>query len=492
MAPRTSRRRTSARTISPQGERLASLIRLFMREHLVFMKGTWAGKPFILEDWQWREIIRPIFGTVDAKGDRLYREAVIGLPRDGGKSEIAAAIALACMFTEPVYEGEYVVVARNRKQAGIVFNKARRMVLRDPVLRAACDVRATEIIVRDTGARFYTVPWDAGSAQGIHATVCVIDEYHVHRNDSMRYAMLSGMIAQENALLITISTAGAERKGPLWELLKSAPTDPRAYVYWAGATDEDDGHDPKVWRKANPQKWITMKMLRDAYRTLPFPEFERYHLNRFPSKGTNRAYPGHLWHACAVRPEIDESRPSILALDASWTRASTALVFDQTSDDGWHNVSAWIWHKNEALGHIDHEEVEAKIVELCADFNIVRIACDVNYFTRSMLRLQDEFGLPVEEFKQSDIKMSQASMTLYDVLQEGRMRHGDNRELGEQVLNAGLKPTPYGWRLTRVETDLLIDAAVALAMATYIAESEAGSFAPSFASTGGIWTLPLG
>jgi hypothetical protein len=49
---------------------------------------------------------------------------------------------------------------------------------------------------------------------------------------------------------------------------------------------------------------------------------------------------------------------------------------------------------------------------------VVRIGCDPNYFTRSMRRLEHEFGLPVEEFPQENKRMSAASMTLYDVLQE--------------------------------------------------------------------------
>ena len=41
------------------------------------------------------------------------------------------------------------------------------------------------------------------------------------------------------------------------------------------------------------------------------------------------------------------------------------------------------------------------------------------------------------------------------------------------MLNAGVKPTAYGWRLTKVEDDGKIDAAVALAIAAYLAEAEA-------------------
>lgn len=480
-------RRTGKRTVrelTEKGETAAGLIELFLADHVRHTAGELGGRPFILDDWQSNNIVRPVFGTLNRDGTRRYREAVVGLPRWQGKSQSVAGLGLACMFTEPTHEGEYYVVASNMIQAGIVFNKAKRIILQDPLLRKIAKVYRKVIEVPETGAVFRTMPWNADSAQGWHAQVAIIDEYHVHRDASMREALLSGMVGTKNGLLLTITTAGKERKGPLWELLVNlmgtpgpyrgqAKGDPRAWLYWVGASDEDDGTDPKVWRKANPASWIKQTALKDQYKTLPFGTFERYHLNRFPSTGTNRAYSGKLWHACASRPIIDPDLPAVIGLDASWTRDTTALVFDQVDRYGFHNILAWIWRKNDVLGYIDHEPIEAKIVELCEDFNVTRIACDPNYFTRSMLRLQNDHGLPVEEFKQNDAKMTAASMMLLDVLKEGRMRHGANSDLTDQVLNAGVKETPYGWRLTKVQAELKIDAAVALVMAAYLAEAEA-------------------
>ena len=482
----TARAKTA---IGREGRQRAELVRLFMAQHLRFTGGRWAGKPFILEPWQWQDMVLPVFGTLDKRGRRAYREALFGLPRWAGKSQIAAGLALALMYTEPVYEGEYYVVAPTKRQAAIVFDKAKRMVNADPQLRAATRVYRQVLELEETGAIFRVLPWDADTAQGYHPTACVIDEYHVHRDASMREAMISGMLGTDNGLLITITTAGAERKGPLWELLGTIRRDSRAYTHWCGAADGDDGADPKVWRRANPARWITLKMLRDQHRTLPFPVFERLHLNRFPSRGTNRAYPADLWHACSSPPLFDPREPCVLGLDASFSRDTTALVMVQRDEKGMHNVWAQVWRKDEAMGHIDHEAVEAKILELSRAYNVVRIACDPNYFTRSMLKLQNEFGLPVEEFPQANKGMSSAAMTLYDLMQEGRIRHGGLRDLTEQVLNAGVKATPYGWRLTKIEDDQKIDAAVALAMAAYVAEAEGDDFGPSFAATGGIRTV---
>jgi phage terminase large subunit-like protein len=467
----SAKRTPKAAVYTAEGLLAAELIELFMRTHLVFTHGEFAGRPFVLEDWQRDNIIRPIFATIDGHGVRRYREAVIGLPRDGGKSEIAAALCLACAFTEPVYEGEYVVVARNRKQAGIVFNKMRAMVLRDPVLRATCEVRKTEIIIRETGARLYTVPWDAGSVQGIHAKVCIIDEYHVHRDDSVRNAMLSGMIGEQGSLLITISTAAPWRKGPLWELLRTAPKDRRAYIYWAGAAEGDDADDPRVWRAANPQSWVTLGMLRDAHFTLPPSSFERYHLNRFPARGVKCAFDARVWDTMDGLPVIDTKRPCVLAADASFRRDTTALVLDQVDSEGVHNVASWIFASVDGAP-IDREAVMATIVEIVHTYFVERMVCDPNYFVLEMMRLVSEFGVPVEEYPQNNPRMAKAFDVLYALVSSGRIRHGGARGLREHVLNSALNETPYGPRLDKASDSQKIDAAVALAIGATIAEAE--------------------
>ena len=59
-------------------------------EQLCHTKGTWAGKPFELIDWQER-IIRDLFGTLKPNGYRQFNTAYIEIPKKMGKSELAAA-----------------------------------------------------------------------------------------------------------------------------------------------------------------------------------------------------------------------------------------------------------------------------------------------------------------------------------------------------------------------------------------------------------------
>ena len=60
---------------------------------LCHTKGTWAGKPFELIDWQ-EQIIRDLFGTLKPNGYRQFNTAYIEIAKKQGKSELAAAVAL--------------------------------------------------------------------------------------------------------------------------------------------------------------------------------------------------------------------------------------------------------------------------------------------------------------------------------------------------------------------------------------------------------------
>lgn len=53
-------------------------------ECLCHTKGTWAGKPFELIDWQ-EQIIRDIFGTLKPNGYRQFNTAYVEIPKKNGQ-----------------------------------------------------------------------------------------------------------------------------------------------------------------------------------------------------------------------------------------------------------------------------------------------------------------------------------------------------------------------------------------------------------------------
>jgi phage terminase large subunit-like protein len=86
------------------------------------------------------------------------------------------------------------------------------------------------------------------------------------------------------------------------------------------------------------------------------------------------------------------------------------------------------------------------------------------------LRLEQELGLLVIEWPQSETRMTRCSENLHRLIVEGRLRHFGHAELNRHVANAIAKPTPRGWRLVKSAEDAQIDAVIALAMAAEVAE----------------------
>ena len=126
-------------------------------ECLCHTKGTWAGKPFELIDWQ-EQIIRDVFGTVKANGYRQFNTTYVEIPKKQGKSELAAAVALLLTCGDGEERAEVYGCAADRQQASIVFEVAADMVRMCPALNRRVKILASQkrIVYMPTNS-FYQV-----------------------------------------------------------------------------------------------------------------------------------------------------------------------------------------------------------------------------------------------------------------------------------------------------------------------------------------------
>ena len=473
---------------SQRGLARADRVAYFSETHVRHMKDRWAGKPFILEPFQFDSMVLPVYGRLDRAGRRKIKRALFGLPRWSGKSEFTAMLHLYHMFGEPIYGGEQYAFATTKAQAAIIFDTAKRMVNADPLLRGASKVYRNVIEVVETGCIFRALPFDADTSQGFHPSFASGDEVHVMKNMEMVEAMITGMVGRQEGLFAAITTAAARPGGTLDQLIAQWAKDPDAYIFWQGAKPDANMHDPKTWRAANPAPWITDAMLQSQYQALPLPVFMRLHLNLTPALGDNaRAFNPKAWELGSAAPLINLEDPCIVAVDAAPRRDKTAVVLDQRGEDGFHNVKSWGFEADPEAGLLDFDELKQVLRDLHSMYNVTRIVVDPAHLFAIMDELQRE-GLPVEDMPQTASRMIPASMNLYDIVQLGRIRHGGDDFLTRHVLAAGAKEIPpSGWRITKVDEN--IDAAIALAMAVQIAEAEWSLAGPSFAETGGVWTI---
>jgi len=244
----------------------------FIEECCVHTKSRWAGKPFLLTEWQRREIVEPVFGWVEWSAEfeqwvRVYRVVWLSAGRKNGKSELLAALALYLLLADGEQGAELIGCAGTRRQAGKVFAVAQRMIQLSPVLSEA--LASGEIVItKHDGARIAHVPtgsWyecisaDADNALGENIHGCLFDEVATQPGDALWHAVRTSMGTRPQALLIAATTAGdrthgfAAREAAYCRRVAADPgLDRRRYVWIRAANPAAELNDPVAWAAANP------------------------------------------------------------------------------------------------------------------------------------------------------------------------------------------------------------------------------------------------
>jgi phage terminase large subunit-like protein len=467
----------------------SEMIDRFFRRHLRHGKGQFAGRPFVLEPWQ-QDVVRPIYDDlIRARGAWIRRitEGMVGVPKKNGKTHLAAGLGAYALYADghyveqageltwlPEYGAEVYNVAGSRDQAKVLFEIGRGFVERSPMLRAMSRVYKDAIEVPETESVWRVLAADAKLAHGPNPSTAIIDEIWVHRSPELYEAFASAGAARRQPLLLTITTAGFDQSSVAYRLYLRGleGKNPRFFFRWYQAPEGSKLEDTKGMRRANPSRWVTLAYLRQELkraRELGLEnQFRRFHLNQW-TFAEEQAIPLELWDGCAAKPRIPDGAPVVIAVDAAPKRDTTAIAIDHRDAKGVHHVKTSVMRADADTGYLDFDVLEQFLREACIRYDVSRILVDPYNMVRSMVMLREE-GLPIEEFPQSDARMVPASMNLYELLIQGRVRHGADRTLRRHVAAAGKRETSRGWRLHKLKSRGVIDGAIAVAIAAYMAE----------------------
>lgn len=447
-------------------------------ENLRHTKGKWAGKRFWLLPWQ-KQIVRDLFGIVDAFGHRQFRTAYIEIGKKNGKSELAAAVALYLLYADNEPSAEVYGAAADRGQASIVFDVAHQMVNMSPaLLRRSKIMAATKRIVNYRNAGFYQVlSAEVGTKHGLNVSGLVLDEVHAQPNRKLYDVLTKGSgDAREQPLFFLITTAGTDKESICYELhqkakdiLSGQKVDHTFYPVVYGLTDEDDWHDERNWYKANPSlgQTISIDRVRDHYREAlenPAEEavFKQLRLNMWVSSTTS-FIPEQVFDMGSKPIDMDalRGRECYGGLDLSSTGDITALalMFPPRNEDESYillpffwvpedtipirvrraSVPYDVWYKRGILlatkgNVIDYNFIEAYINDLNTKYNIKEIAVDRWNATQLIQNLEgDDFTMV--PFGQGFKDMSPPTKEFYKLMMEGKITHGGNPVLKWMALN---------------------------------------------------------
>lgn len=478
-------------------------------ECLCHTKGTWAGKPFELIDWQ-EQIIRDIFGTVKLNGYRQFNTAYIEIPKKQGKSELAAAVALLLTCGDGEERAEVYGCAADRQQASIVFEVAADMVRMCPALSKRVKILAAtkRIVYLPTNSFYQVLSAEAYSKHGFNIHGVVFDELHTQPNRKLFDVMTKGSgDARMQPLYFLITTAGTDTHSICYEthqkakdILDGRKIDPTFYPVIYGAEPDDDWTDPKVWKKANPSLGITVGIDKvqaacNSAKQNPAEEntFRQLRLNQWVKQAV-RWMPMDKWDKCEI--PIDESqlegRVCYGGLDLSSTTDITAfvLVFPPGADDEKYYVLPYFWIPEDNLplrvnrdhvpydlwerqgflqtteGNVVHYAYIEKFIEALGErFNIREIAFD-RWGAVQMVQNLEGMGFTVVPFGQGFKDMSPPTKELMKLVLEQKIAHSGHPVLRWMMDNVCARTDPAGnIKMDKERSTEKIDGSVATVMA---------------------------
>lgn len=245
----------------------------FIENYCRHSKGKAGGKPFILELWQ-KALVAAMFGFVHViDGTRKYREVLLVVARKNGKSTLSAAIGLYLMVADGEPGAEIYAVATKKDQAKIIWQEARRMVCKSPVLHwtrktpnGKIKPLVAEMVSDFNDSVYKPLGHDSDTQDGLNVHGGLLDEIHAWAPPmrALYDVIVDGVTAREQPMIFETTTAGTVREGLYDDLYQEAENVINGFYDDNGYKNEHflpiiyeldsrkEWTDESCWAKANP------------------------------------------------------------------------------------------------------------------------------------------------------------------------------------------------------------------------------------------------
>lgn len=482
----------------------------WIETHCVYTVGRWIGKPTRLTAWEKWFLMHLL--SVDENEKRIYRWALLGVPKKNGKTEFAAWLALYFFLADDEPAPWIACSAGSEHQADLVFGAASRCVKYSKTLSQVCDTFDKEITAESVpGGKIMRVTSKAGTNDGPSWHVVICDELHEWggTNDAggkLWTTLTNGTGARDNPLILQITTAGYDIESLLGEqytycesLIDDPTLDPDYLFAWWTADEKADYTDPATWKDANPSWGITLpdpeRFFKSQLGKKTESVFRRYFLNQWTESEDIWLPPG-VWDRNEVAPEdfwLDPSLPIFVGIDGAIKRDVFAVVAIQHQAE--YSVTwAELWENpyprgDERRNHwkLDIAKPVAYLRELFETFpkpamtdeDLGELPGPVfgydPYNLEFVAQILEGEGLNMVEVPQTDLRMCPATEAVYGELVSDRLKHLPHRRFRRHIHSAVPKYKDRGWRIARpAGTRKPIDAATSLVVAGYLAYQEQG------------------
>ncbi len=422
--------------------------------------------------WQ-TDVIRAVFEIDPRTGKLRWRQFLISMARQQGKSEIAAALAILMLLWKPY--ALVVGIASSADQARIVFSRTLRVVRAAPafarLFRKATDTRGIET---SGGGSYLVKPAKGAALQGLAIDLGVIDEVHLLATE-LWTALVNGTGSRDDCLVAGITTAGDADSELLKHLYELGDAGEVGFICWEAPDRQEyaagrlPADDDVLWSDlmAAGPAYATGRTARENVltdvRTLPPADAIRYRLNRFIAGGQLTYMAPALWAARVLpeRPPIPEPGRVVFALDRTpeWSYATITAAWKDAADPA--RV---------------HTEVVASYTSPNQDQLLEKCALLAKYGPRAFVMDGQQFGGLAKALKQRGVTVHTATLAdvvaasslVYSKTAKGTLDHAGDQLLTVQLPSTKRKTSGDGYKLVR--TGGQIDAVYSTVLGVYFAE----------------------
>lgn len=421
------------------------------------------------QKWLLRAILERCPEDHPRAGQLRYRQVVISMGRQNGKSLVSATLSIWGMLMHYPTGSNIISLASSLDQARIIYDRVLHVVQNNPFLakrfKKASETRG--IVTADGSGRYNVKPAKEQALQGIPITLCLFDELHL-ANKGMWGAAENGIKSFDEGLIIGITTAGdnsSEQLKHLYEIgHKAASGDPTleqfGFFLWE-APKQGKLDDSETIKAANPAVAcgrIPVERVLTSFQTTPENEWRRYTLNQFVADSVSSWLPSEVFRKAGTQVRPDQFG-GVFAIDKSnnWEYATIAYA-NQVDEEHHTEIVQTFVNPTEA-------QVYNALIALQQKYQPRAIVVDDSRMPGLSKRLKMA-GVPLWRLWSKE--MGDMCETVFSMFTTGKVKHNNDPLLITQAPRAIAKFDGKTWTIDRKQSNGEIDAIFATAMALYV------------------------
>lgn len=448
----------------------------FFPTFLNHTKGKLAGQPFVLSPFQ-QFTMYNIFGwTKTSNNFRRINTVYDKRAKKNGKTAEMAGMALYTMSFDLEMEAEIYVGATKEEQARLCWEQAKMFIespVANPALRKMGFYAMQRVIgFKPTGAKMRALGGDSKTQDGINCHVGIIDEYHAHKDDTVKENLESSTVQRTQALIYHITTAGSNVQSAckryeesVIEVLEGRNTDDHLWIMIHDIDQEDlsteeSWENKELWQKANPLMGtgldidaIEKEFIKALNQPSKIRNFKTKNLNMWVDQEFDWIY-NEIWMKGKVNDlplEKFIKNGSYAGLDLSTTTDLSAyVILSEPDEHGDRYAKFYLFCPKDTIekrskedrvpyqywadmGYIiatpgnviDYDIIEETINRTYHLHKVIRLEYDRYNATQLIQGLQEK-GLNVSEFSQAIGTISAPTKEFEKLVYEGKIKHDGN------------------------------------------------------------------